>query len=476
MSHVEQRRAAEASFLKSALTVENRFNSTGQVLDWLHERNQAVRVSIERIPFAAMRNWQFDAGISKLHHSSGGFFSIEAINVRTNWGEVQDWDQPIINQPEIGLLGILAKEFDGTLYFLMQAKIEPGNVNNVQLSPTLQATKSNYTRLHKGKTPAYLEYFLDKARGEVLLDQLQSEQGARFLMKRNRNIIVRTQEDVVPGDDFRWLTLGQLKDLMRTDNIVNMDTRTVISGIAFGDRGSGHLERFAPQISTAGARFLASDLEDGEATLHSLDHVIRWFADLKSRYDLRRKPVPLHAARNWIMTADCIKHAEGRFFRVIAARVEIGNREVTSWDQPLLEPVQQGICAFIARDIGGVLHFLVQAKVEPGNFDVVEMAPTLQCVTGSYSSEHSLKTLPYLEYVLKADRSIRWSDALQSEEGGRFYREQNRNIILLVGNEFPVAAPDNYIWMTLNQLKTFIKFNNYVNIQARNLIATVSYR
>ena len=72
----------------------------------------------------------------------------------------------------------------------MQAKIEPGNVNNVQLSPTLQATKSNYTRAHQGKSPAYLEYFVNATPYQILLDQLQSEQGARFLRKRNRNIIL----------------------------------------------------------------------------------------------------------------------------------------------------------------------------------------------------------------------------------------------------------------------------------------------
>ena len=42
--------------------------------------------------------------------------------------------QPIINQPEIGFLGFITKEFNGILHFLVQAKVEPGNVNNVQIS------------------------------------------------------------------------------------------------------------------------------------------------------------------------------------------------------------------------------------------------------------------------------------------------------------------------------------------------------
>ena len=115
----------------------------------------------------------------------------------------------------------------------------------------------------------------------------------------------------------------------------------------------------------------------------------------------------------------------------------------------------------------------MQAKVESGNFDVVEMAPTVQCLTGSY---HDTKNeLPFLRDILDATPEQIKIDTLQSEEGGRFWREQNRNVIIEVGDEFPVEVPSNYIWMTLNQLITFLEFNNYLNIQARSLVSLVSF-
>lgn len=468
----------ELAFLKSSLTFDNPFNSTEKLLEWVQKRNEEVRVNISRIAFSEMRNWCFDDRRQKLQHSSGSFFSIEGINVITNKGRVPDWDQPIINQPEIGFLGIIAKEFNGVLYFLLQAKIEPGNVNNVQLSPTLQATKSNYTKVHKGKSPNYLEYFINHQKSEVLLDQLQSEQGARFLKKRNRNIIIKVHEDVELLEDFRWLTLGQIKELMRLDNVVNMDTRTVISGISFGSHSSETVSFFNlinDKVSSLGSKLLDSDL-NGELALHSFDYIIHWFTDLKSKYDLNVTSMPLYAVRDWIIEHDCIRHAENQFFNVIGVHVEIENREVTSWDQPLIEPVQKGICAFIIKEIKGILHFLVQAKLECGNFDILEMAPTVQCLTGSYMNEYSFQTLPFLDFVLNAKDEQIIFDTLQSEEGGRFYREQNRNMLLLVDEEFPVDVPANYIWMTLNQLKTFIKFNNYLNIQSRSLVSAVSYK
>ena len=66
-------------------------------------------------------------------------------------------------------------------------------------------------------------------------------------------------------------------------------------------------------------------------------------------------------------------------------------------------------------------------------------------------------------------------DSMQSEEGGRFYHEQNRNMIIIADDDFPEALPPNYFWMTLNQIGVFLKFNNYLNIQARSLIAAICF-
>ena len=79
--------------------------------------------------------------------------------------------------------------------------------------PTLQATRSNYTRVHKGRSPLYLEYFTGEKKVEILVDQLQSEQGARFYQKRNRNIIVEVDEneELPVYENFVWASLGQIK-------------------------------------------------------------------------------------------------------------------------------------------------------------------------------------------------------------------------------------------------------------------------
>lgn len=465
-------------FLKSALETEGKFYSVPQTIEWLKTQNDKVKVNLEKVKFSELKTWRFDENTGALRHLTGKFFSIVGIDVKTNWGEVYNWQQPIINQPEIGYLGFLTKEFDGILYFLLQAKIEPGNVNYVQLSPTLQATRSNYTQVHKGKKPLYLDYFIKANNSQILLDQLQSEQGARFLRKRNRNIIIKIDEEVPVYDNFIWLTLGQIKKLLVLDNIVNMDTRTVLSGIPFGSFQIEIIDlfnylRIKSNESTIKEDFLLSALNNQNET-NSVEDIITFLTKLKSAYDLDIEKTPISKLKNWSLGESEISHEEHKYFKVIAVNVEIGNREVISWDQPMVMPVQEGLCAFVCKKINGILHFAVQAKLECGNHDIIEFAPTVQCLTGNYRQTKE-GALPFLDYVLNSPRDRVIFDTIQSEEGGRFFREQNRNMIIMAGDEISIELPENYIWMTLNQLYTFLRFNNYLNIQARSLISAISF-
>lgn len=455
--------------IKSLLTTKSSISSENEIASWIKQRNYEVEVKINREPLANLSGWHFDDDMS-LRHNSGKFFSIEGIHVETDYGKVNSWEQPIINQPEVGILGILTKEIDGVLYFLMQSKIEPGNVNNVQISPTLQATKSNFTMVHQGKKPAYLDYFVNAKPNQVLLDQLQSEQGARFLRKRNRNIIIKVDEDVDLLPDFRWMTLGQIKDLMCFDNMVNMDTRTVISGIDFSKYLTPLVD--LSDMSPLG-RSLMRSLQE-ELGYYTMDELISWLSRQKAMYNLLVTPKPLKKIQEWNINEYDISRKDNEYFKVIGVKVTISSREVSSWCQPLVQPQQQGLCAFIIKDIGGIPHLLVQAKLECGNYDVMELAPTVQCLTGKYISETN--TQPFISFVLNAPKEQILFDTLQSEEGGRFYHEQNRNMLIKVDDDFPLTVPDNYRWMTLHQLFNFLKFNNFLNIQARSLLSALKFK
>ncbi|MFT4680340.1 MAG: oxidase EvaA [Granulosicoccus sp.] len=454
----------ELDFTRSLQTEENPFLTTEEALTWLYQKREETTVNIKEIPFADMAKWGFDEE-GNLRHNSGKFFSIEGVEVTTNHGWQKQWSQPIINQPEVGYLGIITKKIDGVLYFLMQAKIEPGNVNYVQFSPTLQATKSNYTQVHKGNAPLYLEYFQSSER-KVLIDQLQSEQGARFLKKRNRNIIILVEDEIEVLSNFCWLTLGQINKLMTMDNVVNMDTRTVVAGIPLSETLFDSMKK----STTSRAAVINARIEAEDRSMHSRVELISWITSQKTHYEMDSRSIPMNEVENWVKDDYSIHHPSGNFFSVIATEVEIGNREVQRWTQPIIKPAQDGIIAFLTYRFYGLTHFLVQAKVEVGNFDIVELAPSVQCITGSYKKANPENQPPFLENVLNADTTKVLFDSKQSEEGGRFYREQNRSLVIEL-DEMPESLPKNYIWMSYDQLKTFIQFNNYLNIQSRSLLA-----
>lgn len=469
---------AQLDFLVSALS-HGSFMDTQEILAWMKKQNDEVVYNIKQIPLNELRGWSYRD--DRIRHDSGKFFSIDGIRIKTNYRNTLEWDQPIINQPEIGFLGFIVKKFNGVMHFLMQAKIEPGNLNIVQLSPTLQATRSNYTRVHGGKSPTYLEYFNGEKDVTVLVDQLQSEQGARFLHKRNRNIIVEVDEneELEVKTGFIWASLGQIKQLLRYPNVVNMDSRTVISCIKFGSYSEHSLRLLDSVKKMAGIKshkpdsFLYSVLSENNH-LHDLQDIIQWITSLKFKYELDVKPIGISEMNHWNYDGNTLCHEEGKYFDVIGVRVEIGNREVVSWDQPMVQSAQEGLMGFIVKKINGIYHFLVQAKLESGNFDVVEMAPTVQCLTGNYRKGKNEYTIPYLEEVLNAPKEKIWYSSYQSEEGGRFFQEQNLNTIVEVGDEFPVEVDENYCWMTLNQMLSFVTYNNYLNIAARSLLSAIN--
>lgn len=463
----------ERLFLESALHADG-VESLQAFLQWFADFRDTNRFEVQRRGLAELDGWHFQDQTGNLVHRTGRFFSIEGLDVRTNYGHVHHWMQPIINQPEIGILGFLTKRFNNILHFLVQAKMEPGNVNGPQVSPTVQATHSNFTKVHGGRQVPYLDWFLDCNRGRCLVDQLQSEQGSRFLVKRNRNMIVEAPADapVEVLDGFFWLTLGQLSALLNMDNVVNMDSRTVLSCIRYAGMDSGP---YASATVSAGQSF-AEDVRlsscIGErGCLHSLQELTCWLTRMKTTYTLKVHRIPLNRVKDWSFDGNVIRHDSGRFFTVMGVEATIDNREVASWHQPLIESAKGGMVCFVCQKKDGVLHFLVQARVEPGNLDLLEMAPTIQLTPGNYDADRP-DTLPvFTNLLLDVDAATVRYDAVQSEEGGRFYHDQNRYLVLELDQERDLPLPINYIWMTIRQMKEFIRFNNYFNIEARGLLA-----
>lgn len=434
--------------------------STKELLSWVQERNKNTYVHIKKSRLSDSPQWFYDETEGTIHNQNNSFFQISGLRKQNS-----DWEQPVLLQNEIGYLGILCKEFDNVLYFLMQAKIEPGNVNCVQISPTIQATKSNFTQRHGGNKPPYLDYFLNAESHEIIVDQIQSEQSSRFWKKRNRNIIVRVEEDVEVLPSHRWMTLGQIKALMRYDNLVNMDTRTVLSCIPFCKMTPDMAELEAQ--FTDKALFRSVFVGDGE---NHLPEIYRCINNYKMFDETEYQLVPLMQLKHWRMN-------DGEFvcdrpwpFKVVFCDIAIEGREVKHWTQPLFEAVGIATFGLLLCEVDGILKFVVRPHAEPGCFDKIELGPSVQCEAGESLGEDSVSKLFADKLARKEDVLF---DVLLSEEGGRFYHEQNRNVLLKVSREELGELPQDCFLADFKTLNQMIQINNTVNIQLRNLLSVL---
>ena len=88
----------QLDFLISALSHGN-FISTTDILMWMKQQNEDVVSNIKQIPIEQLKGWNYRD--DRICHDSGKFFSIDGIHIMTNYRNVPEWDQPIINQPEM---------------------------------------------------------------------------------------------------------------------------------------------------------------------------------------------------------------------------------------------------------------------------------------------------------------------------------------------------------------------------------------
>ena len=213
---------------------DNQINKLDYVIDWFNKKREESDMIVEEIGIDELDKWNVDPNSGNIKHESGGFFEVIGVKASNTFDrEVgkKGWTQPMIAKNPGGILGIIMKRINDIPHYLLQAKAEPGNIGKLQLSPTLQATTSNLLKAHGGSKPLYAEYFDEENNPNIIYAKWQSEDGGRFHLKSNYNMIVEIKEDEelkIP-ESFIWVTLYQIKQLMKIENYVGPHVRGIIS-------------------------------------------------------------------------------------------------------------------------------------------------------------------------------------------------------------------------------------------------------
>ena len=213
---------------------DNQLYKLDQIIKWFNEKRKNSDMEVKEIGINELEKWNVNEKTGNISHETGGFFEVIGVKVSNTFDrEVgkKGWSQPIIAKNPGGILGILIKKINGIPHFLLQAKAEPGNIGKLQLSPTLQATTSNLLKAHGGIRPKFSEYFDNPKKVKIVYAKWQSEDGGRFHLKSNYNMIVEVDDDEeldIP-DSFIWVTLYQIKQLLKIENFVGPHIRGIIS-------------------------------------------------------------------------------------------------------------------------------------------------------------------------------------------------------------------------------------------------------
>lgn len=456
--HSEDRR----DILRS-LKLKTAFHSDRYLDRWVTSQLLTPTLKIKTISLNTMQGWGVNKETGNICHDSGRFFSITGAIVRhrTDAAEIE-WDQPIIDQPEVGILGLIVKNINGILHFCLHAKEEPGNINSVQLSPTLQATYSNYTRVHGGTPPQFVEYFTDPSKGRIIYAKLQTEDGGRFLFKSNRNMIVKVEEPELSQlpDGFIWATLRQIGKLMERDNIIHACTRSILSALIISD------------CTTTARSPLRKHTRPKPFNSVSLPATVQWIDSRKASNHFWIKRIPLNSLKEWCMDRDgSFSHEHGRFFRVVGINVRSTEREVLVWDQPILDNPGTGVIGLLTKVIDSERFFLMQAKAEPGNRGIIQLGPTAQFTPGNYIGNEKLQKPFLFEEFYKPGRFPLLLQSIQSEEGARFYNEAHIHRILCLPETEELLIPTDFRWISQSEINFFINMGESVNSCARSVLS-----
>lgn len=399
--------------------------------------------SVHQVPASAARDWSIVDGV--LQHSSGGFFSIVGVSDPT--GEAL-----VLYQPQAAVTGVLSVRVAGERRFLLQARAEPGCLGEAQFGPTLQSTPANYLRAHGGATTPYAQSFIGFEPGIAVVDDTtQLDLGERYLAKSKRSILLEAMEASDPHPGFVWATRAAVAESVLRGAFFNLDLRSVLSVARWSvDPGDGEL---TPRSETVRRSLAAAP------RLDVLGSVV---ARLHGEPPRVQRFIALSELDNWRQTAMGWSEVEPRQgFGVEFYEVTAAGRELPTWVQPLVNSSTPGQVVLACRERAGLVEFYVRPVAERGFATAAALAPSFVRYPGEPGAAPAWLQSPLAGV---------WSETIEGDEGGRFFRDASAYQIVRTDAAPDLAGRDGF-WLRLSELKAMLRTSNACTIQLRGVVS-----
>lgn len=229
----------------------------------------------------------------------------------------------------------------------------------------------------------------------------------------------------------------------------------------------------SPKIR-AEALAAAKRILDDQNVFYTTEELRNWVDDLRNSTSIELSRKPVNECRHWMTDPGTgeIYHDTGEFFRIIGVEIKNTHREVSGWDQPFVYQKEMGILGIIQTEFSGVNHFLLNAKVEPGNTLLYQISPTLQATYSNLKTAHGGRVPAFSEFFTgepTAKARVLYRQWL-AEDGGRFFQKSNLNMLVEVEEQDLPPIPSDYRWFTLSQVKELLNHDNYINPHVRSIL------
>lgn len=424
--------------LRAALRRSLETESGPALSQWLEDVRAHHQGHVELIEFERLRSWTLDASRLVLSHDSGQFFSVIGVEVELElelelgWGAAapRHLAQPMITQDEVGILGLLMRIANGRAEFLVQAKFEPGDPQPVQLGPTLQATRSNYSRAHGGRLPEGLTYFLPPRSRALVVDAELPEQAEFFLAKRNRNMVVLVDHEpqFASATRFRWATLAELREALAQPNVVNMSLRSVLAcALALA------IDPPPAATSSTAARTLAKRAWSWHIDRAPLDQLPGW---------------------TW-STQGMIADGTDAELRAGVTFVEVtaSEREVPRWTQPMLTRAAVAPIELYVHARDGQWWLLTRISLGAGQRDGPRLGP---------SSGPAQSPIAIEQVALRFDTEL-------AEDGGRLLALRHRYRVWELVDQTSAPTEAGCVWVPLAEVPELLR-QGLVDVELRTCL------
>lgn len=355
-------------------------------------------------------------------------------------------------QPQSAFNGLLTSILDNELHLLLQARVEPGSIGVTQYGPTIQSTPANYPRVHGGKATPYLELFFQHASQTRPAGQWsQLDLGHRYLFKDKRLVCLEAIEPPPTDQNFIYVPARVIKEAVLEGALLNTDLRSMLAVMAWDqwprnmhpdELGLGihaSLNR-PPRPQLMGLLLAALGRTPVAISFQALDTLESW--QLTDLGLFEKEPF-----------------AQG--FDVEFFRIETSAREVHTWTQPLLNSRSRGKAVLGLSLFEGVTSVLVSVQPERALSSGAAVFP-------SYVRHPGLTHDPsgtWIYDALVASQTAVISMTVESDEGGRFFRDETNFEVYLISE--PIDFGPRHFWITLSELKYLLNCSNFCSLQLR---------